>query len=329
MRTTRVRSKVERSRSCAPLTKTQEWDSGFFAHALFVPKTPNVMGFSGSVNGTTKNPGFLDFGFCQCKWALLQLTLPESILHKSINCLSQSSLQVLFSLFLIAFDSTFISQFSVSQSFFFSTFGFNLGRVDCTFYIRIHKRKYKLVGLAKLPCYKMVLLYPTSLWQGSTVLHLLSKIAYLWTLPGTCRCIRLPSGHRRLCSCRGWSSRSWSPSCSSSLWIPVGSHTCRWSPDGWSGRSLMWSRWIRPASRRSEVRCSGRSRCRPRSGRGCLQMEARWHPRLRRAGFAWGRPAPGGTGSWRRNRRDAEPQTWCWGYWSLHPWCWRGRPTPG
>ena len=69
MRTTRVRSKVERSRSCAPLTKTQVWDSGFFAHALFVPKTQNVMGFSGSVNGTTKNPGFLDFGFCQCKWA--------------------------------------------------------------------------------------------------------------------------------------------------------------------------------------------------------------------------------------------------------------------
>ena len=27
------------------------------------------MGFSGSVNGTTRNPGFLDFGFCQCKWA--------------------------------------------------------------------------------------------------------------------------------------------------------------------------------------------------------------------------------------------------------------------
>ena len=42
-------------------------------HALFVPKTPNVMGFSGSVNGTTKNPGFLDFGFCQCKWALCDL----------------------------------------------------------------------------------------------------------------------------------------------------------------------------------------------------------------------------------------------------------------
>ena len=27
------------------------------------------MGFSGSVNGTTKNPGFFYFGFCQCKWA--------------------------------------------------------------------------------------------------------------------------------------------------------------------------------------------------------------------------------------------------------------------
>ena len=55
--------KVERSRACAPLTKTPVWDSGVFAHALFVPKTPNVMGFSGSVNGTTKNPGFLDIVF--------------------------------------------------------------------------------------------------------------------------------------------------------------------------------------------------------------------------------------------------------------------------
>ena len=64
-----VRSKVERSCACAPLTKKPVWDSGFFAHALFVPKNPNVMGFSGSVNGTTKKPGFLDFGFCQCKWA--------------------------------------------------------------------------------------------------------------------------------------------------------------------------------------------------------------------------------------------------------------------
>ena len=85
MRTTRVRSKVERSRACAPLTKTSVWDSGFFAHALFMPKTPNVMGFSGSVNGTTKNPGFLDFGFCQCKWAYFNplKTSPEYTLGLS------------------------------------------------------------------------------------------------------------------------------------------------------------------------------------------------------------------------------------------------------
>ena len=42
---------------------------------FFVPKNPNVMGFSGSVNGTTNNPGFLDFGFCQCKWAYSELDL--------------------------------------------------------------------------------------------------------------------------------------------------------------------------------------------------------------------------------------------------------------
>ena len=63
MRTTRVRSKVERSRACASLTKTQVWDSGFFAHALFVPKTLNVMGFSGSVNGYNKKPRFFGFWF--------------------------------------------------------------------------------------------------------------------------------------------------------------------------------------------------------------------------------------------------------------------------
>ena len=67
---TRVRSKVERSRACAPLTKTQVWDCFF----LFVPKTLNVMGFSGSVNGTT------DFGFCQCKWPFVRLCLlPRSL----------------------------------------------------------------------------------------------------------------------------------------------------------------------------------------------------------------------------------------------------------
>ena len=55
-----VRSKVERSRACTPLTQKTVWDSGFFAHALFLPKKRKVMGFSGSVNGATKNPGFLD-----------------------------------------------------------------------------------------------------------------------------------------------------------------------------------------------------------------------------------------------------------------------------
>ena len=56
------------------LPKHQYEIRGVFAHALFVPKNPNVMGFSGCVNGTTKNPGFLDFGFCQCKWAYHHMT---------------------------------------------------------------------------------------------------------------------------------------------------------------------------------------------------------------------------------------------------------------
>ena len=41
----------------------------FFRSCAFLAKKRKVMGFSGSVNGTTKNPGFLDFGFSQCKWA--------------------------------------------------------------------------------------------------------------------------------------------------------------------------------------------------------------------------------------------------------------------
>ena len=38
------------------------------------------MGFSGSVNGTTKNPGFLDFGFCQCKWAYNEIKINSVLL---------------------------------------------------------------------------------------------------------------------------------------------------------------------------------------------------------------------------------------------------------
>ena len=50
---------------------------GFFRACAFLAKTRNVMGFSGSVNGATKNPDtarktqvFLYLGLCQCKWAL-------------------------------------------------------------------------------------------------------------------------------------------------------------------------------------------------------------------------------------------------------------------
>ena len=32
-----------------------------------------------------------------------------------------------------------------------------------SYYIRVKKKKYKELGQAKLPCYKRVLLYPTSL----------------------------------------------------------------------------------------------------------------------------------------------------------------------
>ena len=57
----------EKSRMRTTYQNTRQRFRFFSLHALFVPKTPNVMGFSGSVNGTTKNPGFLDFVFCQCK----------------------------------------------------------------------------------------------------------------------------------------------------------------------------------------------------------------------------------------------------------------------
>ena len=42
MRTTRVRSKVERSRACAPLTKTQVWDSGF-SRMRFSCQKPRIL----------------------------------------------------------------------------------------------------------------------------------------------------------------------------------------------------------------------------------------------------------------------------------------------
>ena len=82
----------EKSRMRTTYQKTV-WDSGFFAHALFLTKKLKVMGFSGSVNGTTKIPGFLDFGFCQCKWTYCDLDnlLPWQnfwlrLLHGEIHC---------------------------------------------------------------------------------------------------------------------------------------------------------------------------------------------------------------------------------------------------
>ena len=48
------------------------------------------MGFSGSVNGTTKNPGFLDFGFCQCKWAYWEYFPFQSLITLSHHCSDQT-----------------------------------------------------------------------------------------------------------------------------------------------------------------------------------------------------------------------------------------------
>ena len=58
---------------------------GFFRACAFRAKNPECYGFSASVNGTTKNPGFLDFGFCQCKWAYA---------HILVCCASKSVLLI-------------------------------------------------------------------------------------------------------------------------------------------------------------------------------------------------------------------------------------------
>ena len=63
MRTTRVRSKVERSRACAPLTKTQVWDSWFFRACAFRAKNPECYGFFWQCKRYNKKPRFFGFGF--------------------------------------------------------------------------------------------------------------------------------------------------------------------------------------------------------------------------------------------------------------------------
>ena len=120
MRSTRVRSKVERSRSCAPLTKTQVWDSGFFRACAFRAKNPECYGFFWQCKRYNKKPRFfwilvfanvngpndgphkhpsreLPEGISECfhtsadsklQWWIviaIQSTLPKSNSHKSNN----------------------------------------------------------------------------------------------------------------------------------------------------------------------------------------------------------------------------------------------------
>ena len=55
--------------ACAFLAKKQ-YEIQVFSRMRFSCQKPRkVMGFSGSVNGTTTKTIFLDFGFCPCKWA--------------------------------------------------------------------------------------------------------------------------------------------------------------------------------------------------------------------------------------------------------------------
>ena len=63
MRTTRVRSKVERSSACAPLTKTQVWDSGFFRACASRAKNPECYGFFWQCKRYNKKPRFFGFWF--------------------------------------------------------------------------------------------------------------------------------------------------------------------------------------------------------------------------------------------------------------------------
>ena len=62
MRTTRVRSKVERSRTCAPLTKTSVRDSGF-SRMRFSCQNPECYGFFWQCKRYNKKPRFFGFWF--------------------------------------------------------------------------------------------------------------------------------------------------------------------------------------------------------------------------------------------------------------------------
>ena len=66
----------------------------------------------------------------------VQSTLPKSNSHKSNNCLSRRSIQVLFSLYSIVLTPHKV-KFSLSPSYFFSPNRFDLSRVDCIFIVTL------------------------------------------------------------------------------------------------------------------------------------------------------------------------------------------------
>ena len=60
----------EKSGACAPRTKKPVWDSGLFAHALFLPKTRKLWGFLAVCKTVQqKTQVFYILVFAKCKWA--------------------------------------------------------------------------------------------------------------------------------------------------------------------------------------------------------------------------------------------------------------------
>ena len=69
MRTTHVTFKGREMSHTRTTYQNAFLRNGFFrACGCRAQGPPNAMGFSGNVNGTTKNPGFFYNRFCQCKF---------------------------------------------------------------------------------------------------------------------------------------------------------------------------------------------------------------------------------------------------------------------
>ena len=64
-----IRSRAARSHAMRTTYQKTSMRFCFFWRMHFSCQNPKSYGFSGSVNGATKNLGFVYFGFCQCKWA--------------------------------------------------------------------------------------------------------------------------------------------------------------------------------------------------------------------------------------------------------------------